>query len=268
MMALTSKYIQTNGIQIHYERFGGNNPPVIMSHGITDNGRCLLRLGQYLASRYDVFLVDARGHGLSDTPPTGYSADHHADDLYGLVTTLGLEDPILYGHSMGARTVVRFASKYSSIPRKIVLEDPVYLIPPTEQEMAERDTRLREWAAEILGWRSMSLEEHLEIAKQQGLQDWMAEEQTEWAKARLLVSPNVIQVGTDMHLIRTDFPQIKCPVLILKADADDDTRAKNEEAAGLIPNHKIIHVTGAGHNIRRENFAATTAYIDQFLAHS
>jgi len=267
-MSLTSNYIQTNNIQLHFERFGGNNQHLIMNHGITDNGRCLLRLGKYLASRYDVILVDARGHGLSDSPPTGYSADHHADDLYGLIAALRLEDPILYGHSMGARTVVRFAAKYSSIPNKIILEDPVYLIPPNEQEMAKRDSRLAEWKTEIRSWKSMTLEEHLKIAKQQGHRDWTTDEQTEWAKARLLVSPKVIQIGTDMHLIKTDFPQIKCPVLILKADADPETRTKNEEAARLIPNHTIIHVTGAGHNIRREDFSATTAHIDEFLAHS
>ena len=54
-----NSYIQTNGIQIHYERLDGDKIPFIFCHGITDNGRCMLRLAENLAPRFDVILVDA-----------------------------------------------------------------------------------------------------------------------------------------------------------------------------------------------------------------
>ena len=74
-----------------------------------------------------------------------------------------------------------------------------------------------------------------------------------------------MSVGKTMGTIPQDFPQITCPVLILKADAEPETRQKNEAAAATIPHGKIIHVQGAGHNVRRENWADTIRYLDKFI---
>jgi pimeloyl-ACP methyl ester carboxylesterase len=75
----------------------------------------------------------------------------------------------------------------------------------------------------------------------------------------------VFEVGTQMHTIREDFPRITCPVLILKADANPKIRAANQKAAALIPNGKLIHVKGTSHNVRRDDFSATTQYVDEFI---
>jgi len=264
-MQITANYVHTNGIKIHYHRIRSSHPPLVMSHGVTDNGLCMLRLAEHLMPKYDVILVDARGHGLSDAPDWGYSADHHADDLAGLILKLGLRIPILYGHSMGARTITRLAAKYPEIPKAVILEDPVQILPPTEFELANRDAWLEEMAKEIPQWKEIPLEVHLEAAKQQGHPDWTLDEQIEWGKARRQVSPKVFEIGSSMHHIRNDFDKIICPTLILKADADQETKQKNENAVSAIKNCKIIHVAGAGHNIRRDDFTATTKYIDDFL---
>jgi len=264
-MKIKSIYTKTNQIRIHYERTGGDKPPLIMCHGVTDNGRCMLRLAEHLAPDYDVILVDARGHGKSDAPDTGYSADDHAEDLKGLCESLSLMQPIIYGHSMGARTVSRFAAKYPEIPQAVILEDPVQIIPPTESELQQRDMWLNQMVEEVQQWKNMTLDEHLGIAQQQAFKDWTEPEQVEWAKSKLQVSPKVFEIGFSMGQISDDFPKIQCPVLILKADAAEETKSKEREAAKLIPNVIIFHVSGASHNIRRDDFKATTHYIDEFL---
>jgi pimeloyl-ACP methyl ester carboxylesterase len=260
-----SAFITANGIKIHFERTGGDKPPLILCHGITDNGRCMLRLGEHLSSNFDVILLDARGHGKSDKPEKGYSADHHAMDVKGVIDGLNLTQPILYGHSMGARTVMRFGSRFPNIPRAIILEDPVYIIPPNEQEILERDIWLHQMRDAATRWKRMSLDEHLFIAQQQGHKDWTQDEQLEWAKSKFHVSPQVFDIALSMENINQDFPKILCPVLILKADADDETKEKEKEAVGLIPYGKIIHIKGTGHNIRRDDFFATIFHVEKFL---
>jgi pimeloyl-ACP methyl ester carboxylesterase len=265
-MQLTSNFLQTNGIKIHYERTGGDKPPFVLCHGITDNGRCMLRLAEHLAPDFDVILVDARGHGLSEAPAEGYTADHHADDVYGLIQSLGLEKPIIYGHSMGARTVCRLAAKHPEIPKAVILEDPVFIIPITEAEIAGHDQWARQMPAEIRRWKNLTEAERLQMAEDAGHPDWRDIDKLEWARSRVQVSPNVMSIGKTMGSIPEDFPRITCPVLILKADADPETRKKNEAAAATIPDGKIIHIPNAGHNVRRENWPATIRHLDEFLA--
>ena len=102
---MLSEYVNANGIKIHYHRTGGDKPKIVFAHGFSDNGMCWITLVPALREDYDLIMYDARGHGLSDAPETGYSKDDRVADLVGLIHALGLEKPILMGHSMGANTV-------------------------------------------------------------------------------------------------------------------------------------------------------------------
>ena len=117
-------YILANGIRIHYWRTGGNKPPMVLAHGSSDDGLCWTNLAKELEGNFDLILMDARGHGLSDPPSVSDPADAQVEDLAGLIRELKLVKPILMGHSMGSASVAWFAAKYPDIPRAIVLEDP------------------------------------------------------------------------------------------------------------------------------------------------
>ena len=90
-MPWTSGYIKTDRIQLHYHRTGGDKPIIVLAHGLTDSGLCWTRLARALEADYDLIMVDARGHGLSAVPKTGYSTDDHAADLADLVQALDLD---------------------------------------------------------------------------------------------------------------------------------------------------------------------------------
>ena len=107
----------TNGITIHYYRTEKTAqmrswPSLVLLHGITDSGLCWPRVVKALAPEYELILPDARGHGLSDKPATGYAPQDHAADVAGLIRGLGLERPILIGHSMGAGVSATVAALY------------------------------------------------------------------------------------------------------------------------------------------------------------
>jgi len=98
--------IATNGIQLYYTRTGGDKPPVVLAHGFSDDGLCWTPVAEKLAADYDVIMVDARGHGRSDTPEQGYTPIDMAADLAGVITGLGLNKPTVLGHSMGGSTTM------------------------------------------------------------------------------------------------------------------------------------------------------------------
>jgi len=112
------------GVRLHYTRTGGTKPPLVLAHGVTDDGSCWTPVAENLAPDYDVIMVDARGHGFSDAPETGYDLATLAADLHGVITALGLQQPLILGHSMGAITALALAGLYPAVPQAILLEDP------------------------------------------------------------------------------------------------------------------------------------------------
>src|SRR5947209_20441227 len=112
MMEWETAEIGANGIRIHYYRTGGQKPPAVLAHGATDDGLCWTRLARVLESEYDVIMPDARGHGLSEAPETGYTSEDRAADIAGLIEALRLDKPAIGGHSMGGSTAFYVAANY------------------------------------------------------------------------------------------------------------------------------------------------------------
>ena len=90
-----------DGVRIHYTRTGGRKPPLVMLHGVTDSGQCWARVAEALAADYDCLMLDSRGHGLSEAPETGYTAEDHARDVATVIKALGLGRPAVMGQLHG-----------------------------------------------------------------------------------------------------------------------------------------------------------------------
>jgi len=247
--------------------------PLVMVHGWSADHFRNYPVYEHLKNNgWPVVCYDLRGHGWSQKGLLGnYKIDDCVQDLDAIYTDFlkgrfGYEQFNLYGHSMGARTVSRLAAKHPDIPLAVIMEDPVFIIPLTQEEITEHDQWARQMPAQIQRWKTLTEEERLQIAEEAGHSDWRDVDKLEWARSKTQVSPNVMSVGATMGTIAEDFPQIVCPVLILKADTDKQTRQKNEAAVARIPQGRIIHVKGAGHNVRRDNWANTIHNLDEFLA--
>jgi N-formylmaleamate deformylase len=130
---------EANGINIHYMRTGGSKPPVVLLHGLTGSGSCWSPLARTLQGEYDVVMPDARGHGSSSTPLTGYRYEDYAADVVALIQGLGLAAPVVLGHSMGGMTAAVVASQVGSGVRAVILADPTFLSLQRQREVHESD---------------------------------------------------------------------------------------------------------------------------------
>jgi len=139
MTSWTSAVCAANGLDLHYLRTGGSRPPVVLLHGLTGSGACWSPLARALAAEFDVVMPDARGHGDSSTPLTGYRYADHARDVVGLIQVLGLAAPVLLGHSMGGLTAAVVASQAAASLRGVILVDPTFLSPQRQREVYESD---------------------------------------------------------------------------------------------------------------------------------
>lgn len=262
-----SDKIATNGLQLHYTRTGGDKPPVVLAHGFSDDGLCWTPVAEKLEADYDVIMVDARGHGRSDAPEQGYGPMEMAADLAGVITALGLKKPAVLGHSMGGSTTMALAGFYPDLPGAILIEDS-----GARNFMAgnstEAQARLNQWRERLVNLQSKSHEALLQHARTD-TPTWSEAELAPWANAKLRFNLNALnrQGAVDMdwdQILRS----ITCPALLLYAEPDRGGGVTAERAAGmqgLVAQLQTVHIPGAGHNIRREQFALYMAAVSRFL---
>ena len=264
----TDGYVMANGIRIHYWRSGGNRPPMVMAHGSSDDGLCWTNLAKEIQDSYDIIMFDARGHGLSDPPTPADPADVQVEDLAALIRALKLERPVLMGHSMGSASVAQFAARYPDVPRAVILEDPALVRPATPATPATGATppTVEQRQATILARNNMS-EQELVAGCMKNSPKWGQSECEFWAPSKRRHHPGTAAIGTGARPPMTElFVKITAQTLILKADAQGDLRKQNEDVAAKLPKGKIVHIEGAGHNVRRENKTQTLEVLRAFLS--
>jgi N-formylmaleamate deformylase len=130
---------ETNGIRMHYTRTGVGTSPLILLHGLTGNGQCWTAITQTLEGEYDLIMPDFRGHGKSSVPEYGYRYDDHANDVVGLINSLGISPPVLIGHSMGGLVAAVVASRYPALIRGLILADPTFIGIKQQREIRDSD---------------------------------------------------------------------------------------------------------------------------------
>jgi N-formylmaleamate deformylase len=281
MAAWTEGDVPVNGTNIHYYRMGERGkPPVVLLHGFTDMGLVWMRLATDLAPDYDLVMIDAIGHGQSGGPEHGFRT-RAVGDVLAVMDALGIDRPALVGHSMGAATAAGVAAEASDRLRGIALEDPPWRdesSTPIAENSATTAAGSRaalggpEWAEWNRAFKSLSPEaRRAQAAKERP--DWPAIDTMYWADAKAQLSLDVLKERNAPRPPWRDIARaITCPVLLITADPERGaivTPAVAEEAAQLWRTGRIVHIPGAGHNIRREQYepyrAAVTAFLNETI---
>jgi pimeloyl-ACP methyl ester carboxylesterase len=263
--------VVVNGLKIHYTRTGGSKPPLVLSHGATDDGLCWTRLAQALQDDYDVILPDARGHGRSGSGRGDYSSAARAEDLVGLIGALRLERPVIMGHSMGAQTTLWAAALYPGSIRAAVLEDPI-LIQDGETVFGQGTARdlgqlMRKGACRtkllprfLLRRMAQKYTPHYPPVE---LEPWIAsKKRLSWDFIRSLAV--IKEETTGMEILS----RVQCPLLLITGERDKGAIVSPQGAAqaqSICATCKVAHVAGSGHNIRRDQFEAYLAVVREFL---
>ncbi len=116
---------------LHYKKVGEGQQSLVILHGLMgtlDNWVTLA--GQFAEWGLSVYLVDQRNHGRSPHSDE-WNYEVMASDLAEFIETHQLENPIVLGHSMGGKTVMRFASEHADKLSKLIVADiaPKYYAP-------------------------------------------------------------------------------------------------------------------------------------------
>jgi N-formylmaleamate deformylase len=264
----TEAILTLKGNRINYIRTGnGEKPPLVLAHGFSDNGLCWIRAASELEANYDVILPDARGHGLSERINPEETIDMAAD-LASLIQTLGLDHPVIGGHSMGASVSAQVDARFPGLVRALVLEDPGWLSDQPKSTKQEEPQPFNPWIDFLMKAADMSLDEVVAKCKADS-PTWAEIEWLPWAVSKQQFDPAFLQAQNGPHAEWTEVVQaITCPTLLLTSNPDKGgivTAESAELAASLNSLMKVVNIPGAGHNIRRENFPAFMEAVRDFL---
>src|SRR5262245_22095714 len=112
------------GLSLYYERAGNGDPELLFLPGWCCDHAALQPQFDYFVRTQTVTSVDLRGIGKSDAPEEGYSIPRLADDIAALCTAVGIERPVIIGHSLGGMIAIELTARYPSLASVLVLVDP------------------------------------------------------------------------------------------------------------------------------------------------
>lgn len=87
-------------------------PTLVFLHGFRGCHADFAELESILARRYSTAAIDFRFHGLSSAAGAPLSAGLFASDLEAVIERLGVERPVLVGHSLGASVGMIYAGRH------------------------------------------------------------------------------------------------------------------------------------------------------------
>lgn len=99
--------------------------PILMMHGLTRNSADFENIAELLRPDNQLVIADQRGRGRSEYDPV--SANYHpgvyAEDMFALLGSLGIEQAILLGTSMGGIIAMLMAARQPDIARALIVND-------------------------------------------------------------------------------------------------------------------------------------------------
>lgn len=117
--------VEARSLRFNVRRLG-DGAPVVMLHGLLTGSLAswYLTCAPRLAPRWSPWLLDLRGHGRSERPPSGYGASSLAEDLAAL--TADLPPFPIVAHSYGCIVASRFAAAHPERVLGLALVEPPF----------------------------------------------------------------------------------------------------------------------------------------------
>ncbi|MFF0989463.1 alpha/beta fold hydrolase [Kocuria nitroreducens] len=120
--------------------FDPARPPVVLVHGIGMSGNYFLRLADALATTHDVYALDLPGYGTAPRPAHALTVPELGHVVAGAVAALGLEAPVVVGHSMGCQVAVDTVKDHPGMWAGYVLVGPT--VDPAARSLLGQGWRL------------------------------------------------------------------------------------------------------------------------------
>ena len=245
---------------------GGEEPPLLIAHGLFGSARNFHTIAGKLAARRRVIAVDMRNHGGAPWGEAGYA--EMAADLADAVERLAGGRARVLGHSMGGKAAMGLALSRPELVAALIVAD----IAPLDYRHSHSDA--------IRAMRSVDLER---VRRRSDAEPVLAEAVPEKPMRLFLLQNLVIEDGRARWRINLegldegmdrltgwpgDWPEDSYdgPALFLHGGASDYVPPESHpRIRALFPEAEIEALEGAGHFLHAEKPDAFVEAVDRWL---
>jgi pimeloyl-ACP methyl ester carboxylesterase len=258
-----SKFVEANGIRLHYNEWSTDGPPLVFLHGITNSSNSWDAIAPSFVDDYRVMAFDLRGHGQSSKPDSGYSWESdYAKDISTFISEQLDEPAIVVGYSLGAVVSAPVAVQAGDAVRAVVMEDPPAFVHGNSDGPRTR-------FASVLTLKALPLDQRIEELMKTMNIDRMA------ATIRANNYGNMIEsvltetfAGGVAYLSDELLPKIPCPTLVILGNPNRGgvvDWAERPRLQRLLKGSKILEWPEVGHSIHAEAPERFIATVSDFL---
>ncbi len=245
-----------NGLHIQYTE-EGSGTPVLLMHGWGSSFDVYKGVFAALGDRCRLVALNFPGCGGSDTMTKPWTLEDYCTLVLAFMKEVGLENPVLIGHSHGGRVALKLASSGAVVPPKMVLFDSAGLIPKKSlrQRYRARSFKCIKRLLTLPGLRAHTGALLEKARRHYGSADYNA-------APEVLRKTMVSLVNTDL---RGEISRISCPTLLVWGENDTDTPLADARIIeSLIPDCGLCVLKG-GHFAFCEQPAQTAAILRSFI---
>ena len=251
-------YAEVERVRLYYERAGSGDPELLFLPGWCCDHTAFQPQFDHFARAHGVTSLDLRGCGESDAPEDGYSIPQLADDVVAVCGAVGIERPVLVGHSLGGMIAVELAARYPSFASALVLVDPGPIDP-----LPETVEFFRGFANQLAGPDGEAIRREY-VHDMLGARD---EELTRWIVDHMCAVPQAVAAAVARGVCEWNgqerFARCQLPVLLIRAELRDDPDALRLRQ--IKPDLEVGVTVGAGHFNQLEVPQQVNAMIERFL---
>lgn len=249
--------ITIDGLKIEYTE-QGTGIPVLLLHGWGSSYDVYKGIISSLSDRCRVVAINFPGCGGSDTMKAPWHLENYCDLVLKFMKEVGLQNPIMIGHSHGGRVILKMAAEKMVSPQKIVLFGSAGLIPKKSLKQKFRAKSFKTIKAILT----------LPIIKNhsKGLLD---KARKHYGSADYNAAPEVLR-KTLVSLVNTDLrniiSSISCPTLLIWGEKDTATPlADGKKINELIADSGLCVIKNAGHYSFLEQPYQVAAILKSFI---
>jgi pimeloyl-ACP methyl ester carboxylesterase len=258
------EFIDVDGVRLHYVARGEGQPLVLLhGNGAMAQDYEISGLVDLAATRYRVIAFDRPGFGYSQRPRgRRFDPEAQADLLFKAMQQLGIDRPIVVGHSWGTLVAVALALQHPVYVRSLVLVsgyyyptfrlDALLLSPPALPVIGDL---LRHTVSPLFGrimWRGLvrKVFAPLDVPPRfSRFPVWMA---LRPSQLRASAAEGALMIPATLAMKRR-YRELIMPVVIVAGDSDRyvDTRAQSVRLHEDLPRSELRLVPGAGHMVHQ-----------------